>query len=118
MSCNKTKLEQAFECVVNIYHQYCILKPVDDYLQPKEFEKLMKEQAQDFLCDTTPTNMDQAAYIKQIFKKADKDNNGHLKFPEFLCVLAATLDNAHHRSHDFGEGQKGQEHGHGHGHSH
>ncbi|XP_061461997.1 protein S100-A8-like [Rhineura floridana] len=99
----KTQLEKALECVVNIYHQYCILDPSDDYLQFKEFRKMMKEQAQPFLKDTTPPNLDQDAYIQQLFNKADKDNSGYLKFTEFLQVLGATLKDAHDRSHKLHE---------------
>nr|XP_056709831.1 protein S100-A7-like [Euleptes europaea] len=112
----KTKLEQAFECVVNVYHQYCILNPSDDYLQLKEFQKLMKEQAQPFLKDTAPPNMSQDAYIKQIFQKADKDKNNYLKFTEFLYVFVGTLEDAHNRAHDLGEDPSKS--GGGHSHSH
>ncbi|KAF7235498.1 hypothetical protein EYD10_17671, partial [Varanus komodoensis] len=113
----KTHLEQAMECVVNVYHQYCILDPVDDYLHLKEFSKLMKEQAQPFLKSTTPPNLDQDGYIKQLFEKADKDKTGYLKFTEFFCVLGLALNEGHDRSHNLDEGHgHGHSHGHGHGH--
>ncbi|XP_054853454.1 protein S100-A12-like [Eublepharis macularius] len=121
MTCNtKTQLEKALDCVVNVYHQYCILNPVDDYLQIKEFQKMMKEQAQPFIRNTIPPGVSQDAYIKQIFQRADRDKNGSVKFTEFLYVLGACLEEAHHRSHDLGDDHKsGQKpSGHGHGHSH
>ncbi|KAL8184602.1 UNVERIFIED_CONTAM: hypothetical protein K2H54_021602 [Gekko kuhli] len=120
----KTKLEQALECVVNVYHQYCILDPVDDYLHLREFRKMMKEQAQPFLQNTIPPNLDQNGYIEALFQRADRDRNGYLKFTECLWVLGAALDEAHERSHAFDEDEKtsghghGHSHGHGHGHSH
>ncbi|XP_042296504.1 protein S100-A9-like [Sceloporus undulatus] len=109
----KTDLEKALDCMVNIFHQYCILNPIDDYLQMKEFEKLLKEQAQPFLKNTLPPNVTENAYIKQLFQKADKNKDGKLKFTEFMVVVGAALIEAHKRSHDLSEG-----HGHGHGHSH
>ncbi|XP_077180372.1 protein S100-A12-like [Paroedura picta] len=120
----KTKLEQAMVCVVDIFHQYCLLKKIDDNLQFKEFRKLMQEQGQQFMNDTMPPNLDQEAYIKQLFQEADKNKDGNVKFTEFLCTFARFLDNAHHRSHNLDEGEKtsghghGHAHGHGHGHSH
>ncbi|XP_061485340.1 protein S100-A8-like [Rhineura floridana] len=99
----KTQLEKALECVVNIYRQYCILDPSDDYLQFKEFRNMMTEQAQPFLKNTTPPSLDQNAYIQQLFKKADKDDSGFLKFTEFLQVLQAALIGAHERSHKLHE---------------
>ncbi|XP_020666471.2 protein S100-A12 [Pogona vitticeps] len=107
----KTLMEQGLECVVNIFHQYCFGKHPDDYLQPGEFKKMLKEQAQPFLKDTTPDGVSQDAYIDQLFKKADRDHNGKLKFTEVIVVVAGALIDAHNRSH-------GHEHGHGHGHSH
>nr|XP_056709493.1 protein S100-A8-like [Euleptes europaea] len=98
----KTKLEQALECVVNVYHRYCFLDPSDDYLQLKEFQKLMKEQAQPFLKDTTPPHFSENDFIRTLFQVADVDQNNYLKFTEFLIVFAALLKDAHERSHDFG----------------
>ncbi|XP_063002063.1 protein S100-A9-like [Elgaria multicarinata webbii] len=112
----KTQLEKALECVVDIYHRYCILDPQDDFLQFKEFRKLMKEQAQPFIKDTKPSNLDEEAYIKQLFQQADTDQNNCLKFTEFLYVFGEALNDTHNRSHDLGE-----DHGHSHGppgHSH
>ncbi|CAI5798410.1 protein S100-A9-like [Podarcis lilfordi] len=95
----KTLMEKALECIVNIFHQYAIRNPMDDYLQFKEFEKLLKEQAQPFLKDTLPPGMNQDAYIKKMFEKADKSRDGKLKFTEFLPVLELALIDAHNRSH-------------------
>ena len=50
----KTDLELALECVVNIYHQYAIKYPIDDYLSKTEFSDLLKETAKPFLCNTMP----------------------------------------------------------------
>ncbi|XP_015269604.1 PREDICTED: protein S100-A12-like [Gekko japonicus] len=113
----KTKMEQAMECVVNVYHQYCILDPVDDYLHPKEFQKLMKEQAQPFLKNTMPPSDDQNSYIEKLFQQADKDKNGYLKFTEWLYVIGKTLNEAHERSHNLDDDDS-KTPGHGHGHSH
>ncbi|XP_048366002.1 protein S100-A12-like [Sphaerodactylus townsendi] len=110
----KTKLEQALECVVNIYHQYCILDPVDDYLHLKEFQKLMKEQAKPFLKNTAPPNVSEDAYIQQMFQEADRDRSGYLKFTEFLIVAAEALDEAHERSHDLDGDSKKPGCGHSH----
>ncbi|XP_053133942.1 protein S100-A7-like [Hemicordylus capensis] len=95
----KTLLEDTCMCVVNIYHQYCILDPVDDYLHPNEFNKLMVEQAQDFLKNTKPGNLDQPAYLQQLFQQADKDKTGYLKFTEFQNVLTPVLKYAHEKAH-------------------
>ena len=111
-------MEQAFECTVNIFHQYALLRPIDDYLQLEEFKKLMKEQASIFLKDTTPSGVDENTYIKQLFQKADKDHNGNMKFTEFVTVLGLALIDAHNRSHQLGEGGHGHGHSHGDGHGH
>lgn len=50
----KTDLELALECAVNIYHQYAVQRPIDDYLSKNEFSKLLKETAQPFLQNTLP----------------------------------------------------------------
>ncbi|XP_060125628.1 protein S100-A12 [Zootoca vivipara] len=95
----KTLMEKALECIVHIFHQYAIRNPMDDYLQFKEFEKLLKEEARPFLKDTLPPGTNQDAYIKKMFEKADKNRDGKLKFTEFLTVLEAALIDAHNRSH-------------------
>nr|XP_056709492.1 protein S100-A9-like [Euleptes europaea] len=105
-----TQLEQAFECVVNVYHQYCILDPVDDYLHLNEFQMLMKEQAQPFLRDTKPPYLSENEFIRQLFQQADRDQNNYLKFTEFLLVFAALLNDAHDKSHDVGGDSSGHSH--------
>lgn len=50
----KTDLELALECAINIYHQYAIKYPIDDYLSKTEFSKLLKETAKPFLYNTMP----------------------------------------------------------------
>jgi len=50
----KTDLELALECIVNVYHQYAMKKPIDDYLSKTEFSDLLKETAQPFLHNTLP----------------------------------------------------------------
>lgn len=50
----KTDLELALECAINIYHQYAIKNPIDDYLDKSEFSQLLKETAKPFLHNTTP----------------------------------------------------------------
>ncbi|XP_062821140.1 protein S100-A9-like isoform X1 [Anolis carolinensis] len=113
----KTDMEKAMACVVDIFHQYCILSPIDDYLQRAEFDKLMKEQAQPFLKKTQPPNLDQKAYLDQLFKKADKNHDAKLKFTEWATVLGLALNEAHDRSHDLGSdgGSGGHCHSHGDG---
>lgn len=50
----KTDLELALECAINIYHQYAVKKPIDDYLSKNEFSELLKENAKPFLHNTIP----------------------------------------------------------------
>ncbi|KAJ6656939.1 hypothetical protein lerEdw1_002940 [Lerista edwardsae] len=104
----KTELERSCDCVVRIYHQYAILDPIDDYLHFKEFKKLMKEQAQFFLKDTTPVHFLQFrttedTYLQKLFDEADQDKTGYLKFSEFLSVLNLIQTDVHNRSHNLGE---------------
>ncbi|XP_063277245.1 protein S100-A9-like [Prinia subflava] len=110
----KTDLELALECAVNVYHQYAVQRPVDDYLSKGEFSKLLKETAGPFLRNTAPPNTSTDRYIAQLFAKADANHDGRLKFTEFLTTLSQVAINAHNRSH---EGPGGH-HGHGPDHSH
>uniref|UniRef100_A0A7M4F5V1 EF-hand domain-containing protein n=1 Tax=Crocodylus porosus TaxID=8502 RepID=A0A7M4F5V1_CROPO len=85
---------EELECIVNIYHQYAFRHPMDDYLQKNEFKKLLKEQAK---------------YLESLFRKADVNRDGRIKFTEFLITLASVAIDVHNTSH---------KPGHGHGHSH
>ncbi|KAM6190104.1 protein S100-A12-like [Sarcoramphus papa] len=116
----KTDLELALECVVNIYHQYAIKYPIDDYLNKGEFSDLLKETAKPFLYNTMPPNMSIDDYISKLFTRADHNHDGRLKFTEFLTTLNLVAIDAHNRSHqhpDAGHGH-GHSHDHGHGHDH
>ncbi|XP_054252992.1 protein S100-A12-like [Indicator indicator] len=114
----KTDLELALECVINIYHQYAIRKPIDDYLSKPEFSQLLKDTAQPFLHDTTPPNLTEDEYIQKLFSQADSNHDGRLKFTEFLTTLNLALVDAHKRSHqDPGHGHE-HEHEHDHEHDH
>ncbi|XP_060110652.1 protein S100-A7-like [Heteronotia binoei] len=107
-----TSLEQCLNCVVDIYHYYCTLDPVDDYLHLNEFRAFMRQQAPSFLWRTTPPNMHVDQYIQRIFRNADRNQNGYLHFTEFASVISSILDDAHNSSHDYG--QKSSGHGHRH----
>uniref|UniRef100_A0A8C3JJ56 S100/CaBP-9k-type calcium binding subdomain domain-containing protein n=1 Tax=Calidris pygmaea TaxID=425635 RepID=A0A8C3JJ56_9CHAR len=48
----KTDLELALECAINIYHQYAVKHPIDDYLSKDEFSELLKKNAKPFLHNT------------------------------------------------------------------
>ncbi|XP_009999834.1 PREDICTED: protein S100-A7-like [Chaetura pelagica] len=109
----KTDLELALECVINVYHQYAIRNPMDDYLSKPEFSELLKENAKPFLHDTLPPNTTTDDYIKQLFTKADANRDGRLKFTEFLTTLNGVFIDAHKRSH-----HHGHDHGHDHSHDH
>ncbi|XP_072214475.1 protein S100-A12-like [Excalfactoria chinensis] len=113
----KTNLELALECAINIYHQYAIRYPMDDYLSQNEFSALLKENAKPFLTDTLPPKASIDEYIKQLFAKSDKNHNGRLKFTEFLTTLSLMAIDAHNRSHKK-PGHHGHDHGHGHDHDH
>ncbi|XP_041876722.1 protein S100-A9-like [Corvus kubaryi] len=110
----KTDLELALECAINIYHQYAMRRPIDDYLSKNEFSKLLKETAQPFLQNTLPPNTTTDNYINQLFTKADANHDGRLKFTEFMTTLSLVAIDAHNRSHE-GPGH-GHDHGHDHGH--
>ncbi|XP_062453816.1 protein S100-A12-like [Rhea pennata] len=117
----KTDLELALECAINIYHQYAVKKPLDDYLDSGEFRALLTESAQPFLANTKPPGLDVNVYIDQLFAKADRNRDGRLKFTEFLTTLTLIVIEAHKRSHQHpdepGHGHvHGQVHGHDHGH--
>ncbi|KAJ6652723.1 hypothetical protein lerEdw1_011165 [Lerista edwardsae] len=99
----KTELERTCDGVVRIYQQYAILDPIDDYLHFKEFKKLMEEQAQFFLKDTTPFRTTEDTYLQKLFDDADQEKTGYLKFSEFLSVLNLIQIDAHNRSHNLGE---------------
>ncbi|XP_009491269.1 protein S100-A12-like [Pelecanus crispus] len=122
----KTDLELALECVVNIYHQYAMKWPIDDYLNRTEFSMLLKETAKPFLHNTKPPNMSTDDYISSLFVRADRNRNGRLKFTEFLTTLSLVAIDAHNRFHQHphasqGQGQdhvQDQSHGHGHSHGH
>ncbi|XP_019379412.1 PREDICTED: protein S100-A7-like [Gavialis gangeticus] len=105
----KTQLEKELDCIVNIYHQYSFRHPMDDYLQKAEFKKLLREQASDFLKHTKPPNVTMEEYLDNLFKKADVNRDGRVKFTEFLITLASVAIDVHNTSH---------KPGHGHGHSH
>nr|XP_060613975.1 protein S100-A7-like [Anolis sagrei ordinatus]XP_060614101.1 protein S100-A7-like [Anolis sagrei ordinatus] len=112
----RTDMENAMVCMVDIFHQYSVLKPTDDYLQKAEFQKMMKEQAGEFLKRTMPPNLDINGYIEQLFKKADKNNDQKLKFTEWLVVMVLALNDYHRRSHELGsDGGSGHCHSHGDG---
>uniref|UniRef100_A0A663DZG7 EF-hand domain-containing protein n=1 Tax=Aquila chrysaetos chrysaetos TaxID=223781 RepID=A0A663DZG7_AQUCH len=85
----KTDLELALECAINIYHQYAMKCPIDDYLSKTEFLKLLKE--------TPNTSIDD--YISKLFARADHNHDGRLKFTEFLTTLNLVVIDAHNRSH-------------------
>ncbi|XP_071435509.1 protein S100-A9-like [Pithys albifrons albifrons] len=120
----KTDLELALECTVNVFHQYAMRYPMDDYLSRAEFSKLLKDTAEPFLRNTTPPKTTTDDYIKQLFQKADGNHDGRLKFTEFLTTLSQVAIDAHNRSHagpggDHGHGHDhGHHHGHDHGHDH
>uniref|UniRef100_A0A8C0BH10 EF-hand domain-containing protein n=1 Tax=Buteo japonicus TaxID=224669 RepID=A0A8C0BH10_9AVES len=106
----KTDLELALECAINIYHQYAIKYPIDDYLSKAEFSKLLKE--------TPNTSIDD--YISKLFARADHNHDGRLKFTEFLTTLNLVVIDAHNRSHQchsshdqHPDDSHGQDHGHG-----
>ncbi|XP_061872415.1 protein S100-A12-like [Colius striatus] len=111
----KTDLELALECVVNIYHQYAIKWPIDDYLSKGEFSELLKETAKHFLYNTAPPNVPVDDYIKQLFTKADANHDGRLKFTEFLTTLNLIVCDAHNRSHQHPGASHSHSHDHGHG---
>ncbi|XP_068778177.1 protein S100-A12-like [Struthio camelus] len=108
----KTDLELALECAINIYHQYAIKKPLDDYLDKGEFRALLVENAKPFLTNTKPAGLSVDAYIDQLFAKADRNRNGRLKFTEFLTTLTLIVIEAHKRSHQH-PNEPGQGHSHG-----
>ncbi|XP_074931157.1 protein S100-A12-like [Phalacrocorax aristotelis] len=115
----KTNLERALEDVVNVYHQYAIKKPIDDYLSKNEFSELLKENAKSFLHNTLPPNMSIDDYISKLFVTADCNHNGRLKFTEFLTTLNLAVIDAHNRSHQHrGSHDKHPDAGHGHDHDH
>ncbi|XP_013797899.2 protein S100-A12-like [Apteryx mantelli] len=119
----KTDLELALDCAINIYHQYSVKKPLDDYLSRGEFRALLTENAKPFLTNTKPPGLGIDAYIDRLFVKADHNRDGRLKFTEFLTTLNLVAIEAHKRSHQHpnepGHGQgQGQGHDHSHGHSH
>uniref|UniRef100_A0A8B9MFW7 EF-hand domain-containing protein n=1 Tax=Accipiter nisus TaxID=211598 RepID=A0A8B9MFW7_9AVES len=106
----KTDLELALECAINIYHQYAMKCPIDDYLSKAEFSKLLKE--------TPNTSIDD--YISKLFARADHNHDGRLKFTEFLTTLNLVVIDAHNRSHQchsshdqHPDDSHGQDHGHG-----
>ncbi|KAM6309382.1 protein S100-A12-like [Podargus strigoides] len=114
----KTDLELALECAINIYHQYAIKRPIDDYLSKSEFSQLLKENAKPFLHNTLPPNMSIDDYISRLFSKADSNHDGRLKFTEFLTTLNRVVIDAHNRSHEHPHGGHGHDHGHDHDHGH
>ncbi|XP_010146504.1 PREDICTED: uncharacterized protein LOC104507044 [Eurypyga helias] len=95
----KTDLELALECIINIYHQYAMKCPIDDYLNETEFSMLLKENAKPFLHNTMPRNMFIDTYIHKLFIRADRNGSGRLKFIEFLTTLIEIVIDAHNRSH-------------------
>ncbi|XP_009270874.1 protein S100-A12-like [Aptenodytes patagonicus] len=115
----KTDLELALECAINIYHQYAIKYPIDDYLSKTEFSKLLKETAKPFLYNTMPPNMTTDDYISKLFARADCNHDGRLKFTEFLTTLNLVVIDAHNRSHQHcGSHDKHPDAGHGQDHGH
>ncbi|XP_061215579.1 protein S100-A9-like [Neopsephotus bourkii] len=114
----KTDLELALECAINIYHQYAIKKPIDDYLDKPEFSQLLKETAKPFLQNTKPPSVSVDEYISNLFAKADRNHDGRLKFTEFLTTLNLVLIDAHNRSHGKHDHHHGAGHGHDHDHGH
>ncbi|XP_009874754.1 PREDICTED: protein S100-A9-like [Apaloderma vittatum] len=115
----KTDLELALECIINIYHQYAVKRPIDDYLSKEEFSELLKKDAQPFLHNTMPPNTTVDDYIGKLYAKADSNHDGRLKFTEFLTTLNLVFIDAHNRSHGRGHGHgHGHEHEHGHRHDH
>ncbi|XP_028941632.1 protein S100-A9-like [Antrostomus carolinensis] len=115
----KTDLELALECIVNVYHQYAVKNPIDDYLSRSEFSELLQETAKPFLHNTLPPNTSVDSYINKLFNKADANHNGRLKFTEFLTTLTLVVIDAHNRSHEHhGSHDHHPGDGHGHGHSH
>uniref|UniRef100_A0A8B9B819 EF-hand domain-containing protein n=2 Tax=Anser TaxID=8842 RepID=A0A8B9B819_9AVES len=84
----KTDLELALECAINIYHQYAIKNPRDDYLSKSEFTQLMKETAKTFLTNTVPVRA-------ELFKETDLNKDKELSFEEFTIVLSKVADDAH-----------------------
>uniref|UniRef100_A0A8B9QS72 EF-hand domain-containing protein n=1 Tax=Apteryx owenii TaxID=8824 RepID=A0A8B9QS72_APTOW len=84
----KTDLELALDCAINIYHQYSVKKPLDDYLSRGEFRALLTENAKPFLTNTKPVRA-------KLFKETDINKDRELSFEEFCIVLAKVTDDAH-----------------------
>ncbi|KAK4807692.1 hypothetical protein QYF61_019390 [Mycteria americana] len=112
----KTDLELALDCIINVYHQYAVKKPIDDYLSKDEFSALLKENAQPFLRNTVPPKTSINDYISKLFTRADANHNGRLKFTEFMTTLNRVFIDAHNRSHKHPAHPEGG-HDHDHGHS-
>ncbi|XP_074020488.1 protein S100-A12-like [Numenius arquata] len=114
----KTDLELALECAIDIYHQYAVKRPIDDYLSKDEFSELLKENAKPFLHNTIPPNTSVDNYIEKLFEKADRNRDGRLKFTEFLTTLNLVVIDAHNRSHQSHKNHPNDGHGHDHSHDH
>uniref|UniRef100_A0A8B9FGQ1 EF-hand domain-containing protein n=1 Tax=Amazona collaria TaxID=241587 RepID=A0A8B9FGQ1_9PSIT len=93
----KTDLELALECAINIYHQYAIKNPIDDYLNKSEFSQLIFLTLSMFVLLQPNASVDE--YISSLFAKADSNHDGRLKFTEFLTTLNLVAIDAHNRSH-------------------
>ncbi|XP_027685838.2 protein S100-A8 [Chelonia mydas] len=110
-----TKLEKALNDIIEVYHEYSESECNDDYLQKDEFKKLLKKEANSFLCYTVPRPGDEEKYIDNLFQKANKDKNEHLHFEEFVTTLAKLAIHAHNMSHKGVKQSEGQGQGHAHG---
>lgn len=64
----KTDLELALECAINIYHQYAMKCPIDDYLSKAEFSKLLKETAKPFLYNTVPVRAERGPALLMLVR--------------------------------------------------
>nr|XP_020666408.1 protein S100-A12-like [Pogona vitticeps] len=89
-----TQLEIAFETVINVFHQYSVLKPHPDKLSKGETKQLMEKELPEFLKkQVNPKG------IEELFKDLDTNKDQDITFKEFMGmatqVLIATHTNLH-----------------------
>ncbi|KAM6330925.1 protein MRP-126-like [Alca torda] len=116
----KTDLELALECAINIYHQYAVRQPIDDYLSKNEFSELLKENAKPFLHNTVPLLIEKQlvnylkhvrnkATIDQIMKDLDTNGDAQICFSEMMLLITRVTIATHEHLHDIEDHQQQQQ---------
>ncbi|XP_055978773.1 protein S100-A7 [Sorex fumeus] len=90
---SNSKAEKMLMELLELFHRYA---GDADTLDKTKLEKVMKENFPTFLSACEKKNPE---FLKEFFKKEDKNKDENIGFPEFLSCLSAVAIDLHNQSH-------------------